>query len=86
MRIEGNIRLRFAYDHLKDGGKAIIWLSNPNAHAILSWFMLLGLIGKVAHIRYYSGNISKILEHTGFTPVLFERCNLHINILVIASK
>jgi len=78
--------LRFAYSHLKKGGKTVIWLSNTNAHAILSWFMLLGLIGKIVHIRYYSGNITKILEHTGFVPVLFERCNLHINILVIGRK
>lgn len=78
--------LKFAYSHLKKGGKTVIWLSNPNAHAILSWFMLLGLIGKIVHIRYYSGNIIKILEYTGFVPVLFERCNLHINILVIGRK
>ncbi len=78
--------LKFAYNHLKKGGKAIIWLSNPNAHAILSWVMLLGLIGKIVHIRYYSGNIKKILEYTGFVPELFMRCNLHINILVIGRK
>ncbi len=78
--------LRFAHGHLKTGGRAIIWLSNPNAHAILSWFMLLGLIGKIVHIRYYSGNIVKLLDYVGFKPVLFERCNMHINILVIGEK
>lgn len=78
--------LRFAHGHLKTGGRAIIWLSNPNAHAVLSWFMLLGLIGKIVHIRYYSGNIVKILDYVAFKPVLFERCNMHINILVIGEK
>jgi len=79
-------QLKFAYEHLKKGGKLLIWLSNPNAHAILSWLMILKLIGKVWHIRYYSGNIQKILKHIGFEPELYKRCNLHINILVTGKK
>jgi|GEM_PF-697018 len=78
--------LRFAYEHLKKGGKIFIWLSNPNAHAILSWFMILRLIGKGVHIRYYSGNIQNLLKHFGFEDIPYRKCNLHMNIVVVGKK
>lgn len=78
--------LKFAYDCLKKGGKIIIWLSNPNAHAILSWLMVLKLIGSGLHIRYYTGNITRVLKQIGFGNILYKKCNLHMNIVVVGEK
>lgn len=79
-------QLDFAYMHLKKGGKLIVWLSNPNAHALLSWLMILKLIGKGSHIRYYGGSIRKLMEHSGFEWNIYKKCNLYMNILVVCTK
>jgi glycosyltransferase involved in cell wall biosynthesis len=78
--------LKFAYEHLKKNGKIFIWLSNPNAHAVLSWLMILRLIGEGSHIRYYSGNVQNLLRHFGFKDMLYRKCNLHMNIVVVGKK
>ncbi|MDI6639936.1 MAG: glycosyltransferase [Methanocellales archaeon] len=85
--VEDDIKyLQLANKCLKNGGKIIIWLPNPNAHALLSWLMLLRLLGPFEHIRYYTMGIQKLLLQTNFKMVLFKRCNLHVNILVIGEK
>jgi len=48
--------------------------------------MVLRLLGNFQHIRYYSGNIQKLLEHIGFELDLYRKCNLHLNIFVICKK
>ena len=78
--------LKLAYGNLKSGGRAIIWLTNPNAHAILSWLGILRLIGTPKHIRYYSKHIEAILEYVGFKLNLYKKCNLRLNILVAGEK
>lgn len=75
-----------ANQSLKTGGKLIIWLPNPNAHALLSWLMILKLLPDFKHIRYYSMNIEKLLEYFNFDMVLYKIINFHINILVIGKK
>ncbi len=77
---------RKASRSLKMGGKLIIWLPNPNAHALLSWLMMLKLLPEFKHIRYYSMNIEKLLNYFKFDMVLYKICNFHINILVIGRK
>ena len=84
--IDDVFHLQLAYSCLKHNGKAIIWLSNPNAHALLSWLMIMRMLGKKLHIRYYTKEIEKLLKKVGFRDVLYEKCNLHLNIIVTCEK
>jgi len=78
--------LRFACESLRKNGKVLIWLANPNAHAILSWLMVLKLLGMAFHIRYYTGDIRKLLNYVGLEMVGYRKCNLHINLFVVGEK
>jgi hypothetical protein len=78
--------LRRVSSSLKKNGKVLIWLSNPNAHVVLSWLMVMKLLGEAHHIRYYTGAIWKLLERAGLKMVKYRKCNLRMNIMVVGER
>lgn len=78
--------LRSVSSSLKNNGKVLIWLSNPNAHVLLSWLMVLKLLGEAQHIRYYTGAIRKLLNQVGLEMAVYKKCNLRMNIIVVGEK